>query len=172
MSDNTIRIAGYVNDSVVDGPGIRFVIFLQGCPRRCEGCHNPQTHDFDGGYNILISEVWDKIQKNPLLSGVTLSGGEPFCQAEQLYSLAKKIKDSGLELAAYSGYTFEELISDDDHKKQLLSICDVLIDGEFVLSRKNLTLPFRGSDNQRILSVKQSLLKGSAVLEKDGRWNP
>lgn len=162
-----IRIAGTVNDSIVDGEGIRFVVFVQGCIHGCEGCHNPQTHDFSGGIETDTEELLSKILANPLLDGVTFSGGEPFCQAAPLYELGKQIKENGLNIICYTGFTFEELLEtskQDEDVKNLLGICDVLIDGPFVLSKKNLLLKFRGSENQRILDVKSSLSEGKAVL--------
>ena len=158
MSDKaaTIRIAGIVRESIVDGPGIRFVVFAQGCPHQCSGCHNPQTHDFQGGYECSIDTILAEIDKNPLLSGVTFSGGEPFCQAEAFLALAKQIKNRELNLVAYSGYTLEQLqgkAAVDEHLFQLLSLLDVLIDGPFVLEEKDLTLPFRGSKNQRYIEM-------------------
>ena len=107
-----IRIAGTSNDSIVDGPGIRFTIFVQGCPHHCKGCHNPQTHSYDGGKVIDTDELLEKILANPLLDGVTFSGGEPFVYAKQLADLARKIKQNNLNIVTYSGYTFERLISE------------------------------------------------------------
>ncbi|MBO5364276.1 MAG: 4Fe-4S cluster-binding domain-containing protein, partial [Clostridia bacterium] len=104
------RISGIEPESIVDGPGIRYVIFVQGCPHHCPGCHNPQTHDFEGGKEQDFASILTEIDKNPLLSGVTFSGGEPFCQAEALAELGKRIKGRGLNLVCYSGYTFEELL--------------------------------------------------------------
>ncbi len=164
-----LRIAGTVSDSIVDGPGLRFVIFTQGCSHHCKGCHNPHTWPYDGGTVADLDELYDKVVKNPILSGVTLSGGEPFDQALALYPLVKRYKDSGIEIAAYSGYTFEELIRDED-KLKLLSLCDVLIDGEFLEAEKSLDLKFRGSKNQRILDVKASLDAAQAVNSTDKRW--
>lgn len=162
-----IRIAGTVNDSIVDGDGIRFVVFVQGCIHNCDGCHNPQTHDFSGGFETDTDSLLEKILANPLLDGVTFSGGEPFCQPAPLYELGKKVKENGLNLVCYTGFTFEELLEiskQEEDVKNLLGICDVLIDGPFILSKKNLLLKFRGSENQRILDVKKSLSEGKAVL--------
>ena len=161
-----IRIAGTVNDSIVDGDGIRFVVFVQGCIHNCDGCHNPQTHDFSGGFETDTDSLLEKILANPLLDGVTFSGGEPFCQPLPLYELGKKVKENGLNLVCYTGFTFEELLEiskQDEDVKNLLGICDVLIDGPFIMSKKNLLLKFRGSENQRILDVKKSLAEGKAV---------
>lgn len=156
-----IRIAGTVNDSIVDGNGIRFTIFTQGCPHQCKGCHNPQTHDFNGGEIVSEDELLDKIKANPLLDGVTFSGGEPFCQAAALASLGRKIHSmGGLDIVTYTGYTFEELTSGfDKHPewKELLEETDILIDGRFEESLKSYDIRFRGSTNQRYLDAKESL---------------
>lgn len=162
-----IRIAGIVNDSIVDGPGIRFTIFTQGCPHNCEGCHNPQTHTFDDGKIVSVEELIDQIQSNPLLDGVTFSGGEPFVQAEALSVLAKVIHDNTeLDVVTYTGYTFEQLMSgseDNPYWKALLQETDILIDGPFVQSKKSYELHFRGSSNQRCLDSKESVRIGKAV---------
>lgn len=165
-----IRIAGTVNDSIVDGKGIRFVVFVQGCIHNCEGCHNPQTHDFSGGFETDTEELLTKILSNPLLDGVTFSGGEPFCQPAPLYELGRRAKENGLNIVCYTGFTFEKLLEMSKKDKDilnLLGICDVLIDGPFILSKKNLLLKFRGSENQRILDVKKSVAEGKAVLCAD-----
>ena len=166
-----IRVAGRVNDSITDGPGLRYTLFVQGCPRRCEGCHNPQALPFEGGTLMTAEEVFAEIGKNPLLSGVTFSGGEPFCQAAALLPLAQYVKAAGLELAAYTGYCWEELTAlPDPAVRQLLELCDVLIDGPFVLAQRNLDLRFRGSANQRILNCRASLAAGAPVWETSPRW--
>lgn len=117
----TIQLAGVVNDSITDGPGIRLTVFVQGCPHHCPGCHNQQTWDFAGGQPTTTEELWQQIQQNPLLSGVTFSGGEPMAQAAALLPLAQRIKQAGLELAIYSGYTFEQLLNlPDPAVRQLL----------------------------------------------------
>ena len=166
-----LRISGCVNDSIVDGPGLRFTLFTQGCPHNCPGCHNPQTHDFKGGYNASIKKIFAQIKANPLLSGVTFSGGEPFVQAKTLVPLAKMIKEAGLELACYTGFVFEQLASDQvKGARELLNYIDVLIDGKFVLSQRSLDLAFKGSKNQRTINVPQSLKEGKVALEKSERW--
>ncbi len=162
-----LRISGAVPESIVDGPGIRYTVFVQGCPHHCEGCHNPQTHDFDGGKLVKIDSVLDSIKKNPLLSGVTFSGGEPFCQPEALAELGEKIKELGMNLVCYSGFTFEELLAMAEKNlavHKLLSLTDILIDGKFVLAEKSLMLKFRGSRNQRILDVPASMKEKKAIL--------
>lgn len=165
MSD-FLRIAGTVNDSIVDGEGIRFTIFTQGCPHNCKGCHNPQTHDFNGGELVEIGVLLDKIKANPLLDGVTFSGGEPFCQAEMLAKLGADIKSLGLNIVTYTGYTFEELYNSRDDWQKLLEVTDILIDGKFVLKLKDWQTKFRGSSNQRYLDCKKSLEQGRAVEKK------
>lgn len=161
-----IRMAGVVSESIVDGPGIRYTLFVQGCPHKCEGCHNPQTHDFCGGKDDDTDAILEKILENPLLDGVTFSGGEPFCQAQPLADLAKKIKQAGLNVISYSGYTIEYLIknaNDENGYMELLREIDYLIDGPFVLSLKSYEAKFRGSTNQRIIDVKKTLETGEAV---------
>lgn len=161
-----IRIAGTVQDSIVDGPGLRYVVFVQGCPHCCAGCHNPQTHDFSGGRLTDTDALFDECVENPLTMGVTFSGGEPFSQAEALYELGTRLKQRGYNLMCYSGWTFEELLKKaetDEFVGKLLGILDTLVDGRFELSRRSLTLKFRGSTNQRILDVKKSLAEHTAI---------
>ena len=157
-----LRIAGRVNDSIVDGPGFRYTVFTQGCPHRCPGCHNPHTHDVAGGSEVEITELAAEIRANPLLSGVTFSGGEPFEQPQPLIALAKEVHEMGLTVMMYSGYTFEQIIADPE-KKALLEQADYLVDGPYLEAQRDLTLRFRGSKNQRILDVKQSLAAGKAI---------
>ena len=163
---DSIKIAGVVDDSVVDGEGYRFTIFTQGCPHHCEGCHNPQTHDFAGGREADIDELYAQIMENPLLAGVTFSGGEPFCQPEPLTQLAKKLHERHLDIWTYTGYTLEELTARHDPAMDaLLAATDVLIDGRFLLDQRDLTLAFRGSRNQRVIDLNATRLKGQIVLE-------
>lgn len=170
MSDR-IRIAGLVNDSITDGPGLRMTIFLQGCGRRCEGCHNPSALDVTGGIEYTVSELWQQIEANPLLSGVTLSGGEPLLQAKALLPLAEKIKSAGLDLAVYTGYTWEEIMARDNADfLALLQYTDTLVDGHYVEELRSLDLAFRGSSNQRVLNVPESLKKSTPVLRQDKDW--
>ncbi|NLK70087.1 MAG: anaerobic ribonucleoside-triphosphate reductase activating protein [Clostridiales bacterium] len=165
-----VRIAGTVNDSIVDGPGLRFVIFTQGCPHNCEGCHNPQTHAFDAGEVVSIGELYDMIKKNPLLDGVTFSGGEPFCQAIPLAELGRKIHEIGLNIITYTGYTLEYLLENADESNgylELLNVTDYLIDGKFEIENKNYLLKFRGSSNQRYIDCKKSLETGNICIVDD-----
>lgn len=165
----SIRVAGIVRESIVDGPGVRFTIFCQGCPHACKGCHNEQTHDFSKGYDVSIEKLLEEIEKDKLLSGVTFSGGEPFCQAESFYELAKKIHSNlkELNILTYTGYTYEELVEmgrNNEYIEKLLSETDFLIDGRYVESEKDLTLPFRGSKNQRYIDIKRSEEIGELVF--------
>lgn len=162
---NSIRIAGVVRESIVDGPGIRFVVFCQGCPHHCEGCHNPDTHDFDGGYDCQIEKIVAAVEANSLLDGVTFSGGEPFCQPEAFYNLGIELKKRNLNLMAYSGYTYEELVSmNNEAVDKLLSILDLLVDGRYVKEERDLTLLFRGSRNQRAIDMNLTRQNNQVVL--------
>lgn len=162
--EDSLRLAGVVRESIVDGPGIRYTIFVQGCPHNCPGCHNPQTHDFAGGTDTPIQTVLDDIDASPFLKGVTFSGGEPFCQAAGLLPLAKALKARGKHLMAYTGYTFEELLSlNDSAVRPLLEQLDLLVDGRFIEAEKSLELKFRGSSNQRVLDVPASLQANAPV---------
>lgn len=165
-SEDEIKIAGIVEESIVDGPGIRFVIFTQGCPHKCKGCHNPQTHSFDDGKYIKNDELVSMIKSNPLLKGVTLSGGEPFMQAKQLSKLIDKLEDTNLDIITYTGFKYEELIQDansDNNFLELLNRTDILIDGKFEENKKDENLMYRGSSNQRAINAKISLEIGKIV---------
>ncbi|MDL2225611.1 anaerobic ribonucleoside-triphosphate reductase activating protein [Eubacteriales bacterium OttesenSCG-928-M02] len=165
-----IKVAGSVQDSIVDGPGLRYALFTQGCPHHCPGCHNPETLPFTGGTPMLAEEIFLEIRKNPLLTGVTLSGGEPFAQAGALLPLAEMVKEKGYELAIYTGYTFEALVAHpEEDMRRLLLQADVLIDGPFLQTERDLTLRFRGSKNQRMIDVGKSA-PGCIVLVTDPRW--
>ncbi len=165
-----LNIAGIAVDSVVDGPGIRVAVFCQGCIHYCAGCHNPESHSFEPNRVMSVSLIYDIIKKNPLCRGVTFSGGEPFCQPSGFFELAKRLKADGYEIACYSGYTFEELATSNEPQQQLLSMLDVLIDGRFELEKRNLSLLFKGSSNQRIIDVQKSLKNNCVVIVSDNRW--
>lgn len=159
-----IRLASPLQqDSIVDGPGIRMVLWTQGCEHHCPGCHNPQTHARDGGLLYDVAECIDQIRKAPLQTGLTLSGGEPFLQAETLMPIAKAAKERNWSLWAYSGFTFEQILAD-PIKRSLLELLDVLVDGKFVESLKDYRLQFKGSMNQRIIDVQASLKQQTVVL--------
>lgn len=153
---STLDISGIVEESIVDGPGVRFVIFVQGCPHNCRGCHNPQTHPFGIGTQTEISELYQKIRENPFVRGVTFSGGEPFCQAQPLATLGDWLRRDGYDIVVYSGFTLEVLLQKAETDlgiKALLSAANYLIDGPFVENEKDLSLKFRGSRNQKIYDV-------------------
>ena len=149
-----LRIAGIVDDSVVDGDGMRLTIFTQGCPHHCTGCHNPNTHSFDGGHDADTDDILAQVKANPLLSGVTFSGGEPFMQPSPLIKLARDIHAQGLDIWSYSGFTLDELLAKHNPAiDALLQEIDVLVDGRYEDSKRDLTLCFRGSSNQRVIDV-------------------
>ena len=156
-----IRIAGLVPESFVDGDGIRFAIFMQGCLRNCEGCQNPETHALDGGRLIDTTEIISEIKKNSLLDGITLTGGEPFLQIDSANELARAAKNFGLTVWCYTGFIFEEL---PPNAAPLIENIDVLIDGPFIESQRDLELQFRGSRNQRIIDVKKTYAQNKIVL--------
>jgi len=152
LSGSMLRIAGIIEESIVDGPGLRFVLFLQGCPIHCPGCQNPQTWDPDGGTMVSSAEILEKICADPIVHGVTFSGGEPFEQAAALLPLAGELKRRGYHLMAFSGHTLQQLLRREDCLK-LLELLDLLVDGPFIEEQRSLDLRFRGSRNQRILNI-------------------
>ncbi len=166
-----LELAGLVRDSIVDGPGLRTVFFSQGCPHHCPGCHNPETWPFSGGTPMEEEALFDIVRANPMCRGVTFSGGEPFAQAEGFARLGRMLKEAGYEVASYTGYTFEQLLKGTEAQRALLETLDVLIDGPFLLGERTLEISFRGSRNQRILNVPESLKAGAAVPVTAGRWN-
>ncbi|MDO4833657.1 MAG: anaerobic ribonucleoside-triphosphate reductase activating protein [Bacillota bacterium] len=169
MADS-IRIAGIMRESIVDGPGIRFTVFCQGCPHGCPGCHNPETHDPAGGRDIPIDRLLEEFDKNPLLAGMTFSGGEPMCQAEGFAELGREVKKRGKTITIFSGYTLEQLMKrakEDRGTAELLAMCDILIDGPFVQAERDLTLRFRGSRNQRVIDMNRTREEGRIVLREE-----
>ena len=152
-----IRMCGIEPESIVDGPGFRYVIFVQGCPHHCHGCHNPESWSFDAGYDMTVNEIFEDICGRPWLRGVTFSGGEPFEQVPALLDLAKNIKGAGLTLMSYSGYTLEELEARHDKATdELLEMLDILVDGRYDEKLRNLTLVYCGSENQRVIDMKKT----------------
>lgn len=168
-----LRIAGTVNDSITDGPGLRYAIFVQGCPHHCPGCHNPQTHDFNGGKEVEIKDLLEEGLQNPLLCGVTFSGGEPMCQARALAELAAEFRKNGVDdIACYTGYKVEELLSGKvDGAVDLMEQLDVLVDGPFIQKERCYDAKFKGSSNQRVIDVKATLAEKTPVVCTDERWN-
>ena len=172
MSD-TIRLYGLVTDSIVDGPGFRTAIFVQGCPYHCEGCHNPDSQPFEGGTVWTLDDVEKKFSNNPLLSGITLSGGEPAEQAAPCAELARRAHQKGLNVWTYTGSTLEKLTErakDDPALRQLLDETDVLVDGPFILAQRSLELDFCGSKNQRLIDMNESRRQGKIVLWTPPEW--
>lgn len=171
-SGNMLRIAGVVKESIVDGPGIRYVVFTQGCPHHCPGCHNPGTHDFNAGKLVDIKDIEEDIKKNPLIRGVTISGGEPFAQAKTVSKLIDDLRnnsDKPYDFMVYTGYKFENLVGNANETNgymNLLNNTDVLMDGRFVEALKNENTIFRGSTNQRAIDIKESLESGEVKLHE------
>lgn len=179
--DMTLRLYGTVEDSIVDGPGLRYSIFVQGCAHACPGCHNPESQPYEGGEVRPIVDIYDEIRANPLLHAVTFSGGEPFDQAEGLAALARMLKAAGFDIWAYSGYLYEDLLKMSDAEPgigDLLDAIDVLVDGPFVESLKSLELNWKGSSNQRVIDMAKTRAAGTIVewrqptltFEKPANW--
>ena len=161
-----IRLATYLEpDSIVDGEGIRTVVWTQGCSHNCEGCHNPSTHDFKGGFEVDTDEIINDLNKIEFQRGITFSGGDPMFQAEACNAIAVAAKAKGLNVWCYTGFTFEELLNNLKTLEFLKNI-DVLVDGKFILKQRSLNLDFRGSKNQRIIDVPKSLKENKVILAK------
>lgn len=164
--EQILRLASWQGDSVVDGPGLRFTVFAQGCPHRCPGCHNPETHLSVGGILISVDEIFEIYQKNKLARGITLSGGEPFAQADAMSLLAARVHKAGGDVVTYTGYVYEYLLGLSRKAPGIMALLqetDLLIDGPFLLAQRSLALPFRGSSNQRLLPLSET---GRAMLAK------
>lgn len=163
-----IRLAAYLQpDSIVDGEGIRTVIWTQGCIHNCYGCHNPETHDIKGGALIDVEEVIEDLKTIEGQDGITFSGGDPMMQVEACLEIAKAAKKCNLNIWCYTGYTFEQLLQISKKKSSMLeflNLIDVLIDGKFIIEEKSLNLKFRGSKNQRIIDPKKSLETGEVFI--------
>ncbi|MCE5287537.1 MAG: anaerobic ribonucleoside-triphosphate reductase activating protein [Pelosinus sp.] len=161
-----IRLAAELtSDSVVDGPGLRTVIWCQGCTHNCPQCHNPATHSIEGGFLKDADELVKEIRQLKLQSGVTFSGGDPLLQSESCTYIARKLKEKGINIWCYTGFTFEELLVK-PAAKEFLQHIDVLVDGKFVEALKSYDLMFRGSANQRLINVPESLKSGQVVLKE------
>lgn len=163
----SIRLASLIHDSIVDGEGLRTVIFTQGCPHNCPGCHNQASIPFDGGSVLKIDDVLEDVLKRDL-KRVTFSGGEPFVQAKSCYKIAKVLKENGYSLWSYTGFTIDALLRHrDPYVRKFLSTLDILIDGRFILAERSIATLFRGSKNQRIIDVPKSLEKNKAVVSEN-----
>ena len=159
-----VRLAADIQpDSILDGSGIRTVIWFQGCLHNCKGCQNPETHDMNGGIVVDVDELKMKLKNLKYQSGITLSGGDPFFQPDAALEIAKFAKSVGLNVWAYTGFTYEALLSDKS-RLDLLKNVDVLVDGKFMMDKKSLNCKFRGRTNQRLIDVKKSLEAGGVVL--------
>lgn len=164
-----IRLFGTASDSIVDGPDLRFSVFVQGCTHHCPGCHNPESQPFEGGTLESIEDIVAKVRANGLVHGVTLSGGEPFDQAEATAELASRLKELGYNIWTYTGYLYEDLnarAAEELAIGRLLDCTDVLVDGPFVLAKKSLGLKYRGSSNQRLVDIAKTRENGRVVLWK------
>ena len=158
-----MRVAGLIQESIVDGPGLRYVVFAQGCGYCCAGCHNPETWDYNGGIEMPVADIIKEMLSNPLVDGLTISGGEPFDQAADCASLAAVAREKGLTVWVFTGNTFEQLKRRAKSKpavRRLLTQTDVLIDGRFIKEEKTLAMEWCGSKNQRVIDVQKSLAAG------------
>lgn len=161
-----LQIAGIIDDSMVDGPGVRYTIFTQGCAHNCFQCHNPQTHDYNAGNAVDVGDIIADVARFEYIKGVTFSGGEPMDQPEALAECASRLKNKGYDILIFSGYTYEEIMTDPLRQKALKN-ADTLIDGRFDYHQKTQELRFRGSANQRIIDVPKSLLAGKVCLREE-----
>ena len=160
-----MRIANTVNDSIVDGHGLRYAVFTQGWPHRCPGCHSPQAHDPAGGREESLEALIAGLDQNPLAAGLTLSGGEPFYQAADCARLAAMAHARGKTVWTYTGYTYEQILGKNDPDwNALLAETDVLVDGPFLEKEQSYELHFRGSRNQRLIDVAASRRAGRVIL--------
>ena len=168
-NNQCLQVAGIEHESIVDGTGVRYVIFTQGCKHNCEGCHNPDTHSLTGGKELTIDNILDDLQDNQLIDGITFSGGDPFFQPDALLFMVKKVREKlpHLNIWAYTGFTYEQLIKLEINR-EILKHLDVLVDGRFELENRSLNAKFIGSTNQRIIDIPKTILEGQ-VIELDTR---
>jgi len=160
-----IRLASkdILTDSIVDGEGLRADIWTQGCAHHCKGCHNPETHDFHAGYLVDTEDIKKSLDTLCFQDGITFSGGDPFYQVDAVLDIAKHAKGLGFSIWCYTGFVIEDLLVN-EKCLELLRYIDVLVDGEFELEHRSLTLKFRGSTNQRIIHVPRTLKSGKVSL--------
>ena len=164
--EKNIRLSGIAYESLVNGPGMRRVFFSQGCKHNCKGCFNPDTHDFNGGEDRNMDDLIKDVIENPILRGVTFSGGDPWEQADKFAYMAKAFKEHRLSVWSYTGYKFEYILEHKNERKgwsELLNNIDVLVDGKFEEDIIEDGLKFRGSSNQRIIDIKESLKQGKVI---------
>jgi anaerobic ribonucleoside-triphosphate reductase activating protein len=167
--EKSIRLSGIAYESLVNGPGMRRVFFAQGCKHNCKGCFNPDTHDLVGGEEMDMETLIKDTLDNPIVSGVTFSGGDPWEQADKFAYMAKAFKEHGLSVWSYTGYTYEYILENKDKRlgwNELLNNIDVLVDGRFEEDKTQDGLKFRGSTNQRIININESIrLKKIITIE-------
>lgn len=167
-----MNISGYINESLVDGIGVRTTIFISGCKHNCDGCQNPDVQNFNNGKKFTLDvqmDIINQIKNNPLIKGITLSGGDPMFSAKEVCDFIKLVKNEleNINIWCYTGFTFEEIINSKNiHMINLLKMCDVLVDGRFIKNQKDITLSFKGSKNQRIIDVQKSL-KNNKIITID-----
>ncbi|NMD71323.1 anaerobic ribonucleoside-triphosphate reductase activating protein [Bacillus sp. DNRA2] len=159
-----MKVINILHDSIVDGAGFRSVVFFSGCIHHCHGCHNPQSWNITNGKDMSQADIFTELIENEL-TNVTLSGGDPFLQSKEVSELAKALKDAGKNIWCYTGYLFEDLLGNPFHR-HLLEQIDVLVDGPFELAKRDLSLLYKGSNNQRIIDVPRSLTDGRIQLYK------
>lgn len=157
-----VRIAGQKRHSSVNGPGVRYVLFMQGCTHNCSGCQNPETHDLMGGTEMTVQEVVEDILHTKYLDGVTLSGGDPLAQPEATKEIARMLKEEGMNIWLYTGYTWKQIMEGraGEAAKEVLPYIDVLVDGPFIESLLSEDVIWRGSSNQHLINVKEMLNGG------------
>jgi anaerobic ribonucleoside-triphosphate reductase activating protein len=162
------QIAGFLDNSLVNGMGLRSVVFVSGCNHNCDGCHNAEMQDFHYGEQLNVIDLYERIKDNlPIIKGVTFSGGEPLEYAEALSKLGSMVKELGLNLWCYTGYTYEHILEQVNDKPalgKLLAVVDVLVDGRFEKDKADPNLKYRGSVNQRLIDVKESLREGKTIV--------
>lgn len=153
--EGKIRLSGPLeHDSIVNGDGLRAVVWTQGCPNHCKGCQNPETWDFDGGFLVDISEIEERLSEFEGQTGLTFCGGEPFVQPKACKEIADYVrKELGWNVWSFSGFTYEQIKDAGGEAWEFLKSLDALIDGPFILKKKDLSLRFRGSSNQRLLHL-------------------
>lgn len=160
-----MKILNIVQDTIVDGVGLRTTIYFAKCEHRCEGCHNPQSWNISNGIERTVQDIVQEIASNKIIKGVTLSGGDPLFQPKEACELSKQLKQLGYNIWVYTGFTYEEIINGENKDRiELLNYVDVLVDGKFIESEKDLTLKFRGSKNQLLIDLKESLKQSKKIL--------
>jgi len=174
QNKDSIRLAADLqSDSIVDGPGLRTVIWTQGCAHNCVGCQNPQTWDFNGGAEVPLEMVYDAIDELEYQSGITFSGGDPMYQPYPCTELAKYCKEKGYNIWVYTGFTYEEIMKmskKDPIYLEFLKYVDVLVDGKFEMDKRDLNLLFKGSSNQRLIDIPKTLKSKKVVLFDETKY--